>query len=114
MAKVIMLVMDDPHTLLSIKSALEIKNYVVLTATTQEECLDKLNGDKIDLILIEALFPRNKIITKVGNSANIRYLLTKNTLGVSEGLFSNVIAFSESPKGVKNFLKAVKRATRKW
>jgi len=114
MAKVIMLVMDDPHTLLSIKSALEIKNYVVLTATTQEECLDKLKDDGVNLILIEALFPRNKIITAVGDSPNIQYLLTKNTLGVSDGLFTNVIAFSESPSGVKNFLKAVKRATRKW
>jgi len=78
MAKTIMIVNDDSGSNVVLRAVLEEGGYVVLVARTQDEALLKM-GSEVDLILIEALSPREKILDAV-KDVGIAYLITKNTL----------------------------------
>ncbi|MBM3241764.1 response regulator [Candidatus Poribacteria bacterium] len=60
--KHILLIDDEPNTLLTIQFILEVANYKVTTATTGKEALDKIleatkSDDKIDLLVLDISMP---------------------------------------------------------
>jgi len=64
MSKKILVLDDDPHIRKAVKLLLEAEGFKVGTAGDWQECLEKLDKDKPDLILLDILMP-----TIVGISA---------------------------------------------
>lgn len=57
-AKKILVVDDEPHIVLLVKSRLEANNYKVITAQNGEEGLEKLISEKPDLIILDIMMPK--------------------------------------------------------
>lgn len=57
MKKRIMVVGNDPSTLMVIRATLESAKYEVVTAQSEEACLDLVEKEKPDLILLDTIFP---------------------------------------------------------
>lgn len=56
-APLILVVDDDPHTLLGTTRIIEKAGYRVIKATDGKECLEKTKSDKPDLILLDVVLP---------------------------------------------------------
>jgi DNA-binding response OmpR family regulator len=54
----ILLVDDDPDVRQAISDVLESRDYQVVTARDGEEALEKLKGEKPDLMILDLLMPR--------------------------------------------------------
>jgi len=57
MPKKIMIVDDEPDTADSVKMILEVKGYDVVSVQSGKECLDYIQKEKVDLILIDLMMP---------------------------------------------------------
>jgi DNA-binding response OmpR family regulator len=57
MNKKVMVVDDEPDIVRIVKIALELKNYSVIEACSGEECLEKLESEIPDLILLDIILP---------------------------------------------------------
>lgn len=53
----ILVVDDEPHIVMMIKSRLKANNYDVITANDGQECLKKLVSEKPDLLLLDIMMP---------------------------------------------------------
>jgi len=75
MGKKIMVVDDEPDLVNLMRIMLESGGYTVISAYTGEECLNKLDEEKVDLILLDIMMPEmsgwevfNRIKEKDGNN----------------------------------------------
>jgi len=57
MAKKIMVVDDEPGVQRAIRRVLEKEGYEIATASTGRECLDKLEKERFDLIILDIIMP---------------------------------------------------------
>jgi two-component system response regulator VicR len=57
MAKKIMVVDDEPGIQRSVKRVLEKEGYDIVTASSGRECLDKLEKEHVDLIILDIIMP---------------------------------------------------------
>ena len=57
MAKKILIIDDEPHTVKMVANRLASNNYKVITATDGAEGLDKAKKEQPDLILLDILMP---------------------------------------------------------
>lgn len=57
MSKKIMIVDDEPDILTSIGQILELSGYKVIKAADGKECLDKLNKEIPDLVILDIMMP---------------------------------------------------------
>jgi len=76
MKKNILIVDDEPDLRNLVKMALEEAGYHVVTAMDGDDCLEKLNGYKPDLILMDVMMPGTpvgKIVSQIKNT-KIAYL----------------------------------------
>jgi len=51
----ILIVDDDPDLTKALKATLENKNYIVITASSGSEGMDKINTDKPDLLILDVM-----------------------------------------------------------
>jgi DNA-binding response OmpR family regulator len=51
----ILIVDDDPDLTKALKATLESKNYIVITASSGSEGMDKINTDKPDLLILDVM-----------------------------------------------------------
>jgi CheY-like chemotaxis protein len=54
----ILVVDDEPHIVMLIKSRLIANNYEVITANDGQECLKKLVDEKPDLLILDIMMPK--------------------------------------------------------
>jgi len=54
----ILVVDDEPHIVMMIKSRLIANNYEVITANDGQECLQKLVSEKPDLLILDIMMPK--------------------------------------------------------
>src|SRR5512136_607325 len=54
----ILVVDDEPHIVMLIKSRLIANNYEVITANDGQECLKKLVSEKPDLLILDIMMPK--------------------------------------------------------
>ncbi|MFH1767612.1 MAG: response regulator [Candidatus Omnitrophota bacterium] len=57
MAKKILIVDDEKHIILLLKTRLERANYEVITAYNGKECIEKLVSERPDLIILDIMMP---------------------------------------------------------
>jgi len=55
--KKILVIDDEPHMVMMIKSRLEANNYEVISASNGKEGLEKIPQEKPDLIIVDVLMP---------------------------------------------------------
>lgn len=109
----ILILHKDPDTSESLKNILETNGYKAIIATSSQDFLKKANS-KIDLILIDGLMPKEKVL-KIAKEKKIKYLFfSSEYLNVDEeSLYKNVILTSSKSFDINNFLKKIKSILKK-
>ena len=108
--KTILIVDDHPDIVFTIELLLKKNNYNVLTALSAEECVKKLKTNKPNLILIDGLAAREKILDAAAKVRGLRiaYLITDEAEKENFKLYSNVAGFINEPSDIKKFLEKIK------
>lgn len=119
MPKKIMVVDDDLYIRKAVKMTLESEGYDVVTASSGEECLEKLKKEKADLVLTDVFMPGMsgirlcEIIRKDDKLKSLKIAFvtvatfSKMTEIGLEGL--NILDYIQKPFDNKDLVKRVKR-----
>ena len=101
--KKIMVVDNEPDIVELTKTLLELAGYEVISAYSGEECLEKLNSEKVDLILLDIMMPgmsgwdvfnrikQNKIDAKVVFMSVLEISENRKKTLMEEGLADYII-----------------------
>lgn len=99
----------NADTRFTIQTLLEKNGYKVTPIASFDEYIKKINN-RIDLVILDGLMPRDKII-EIAHEKNIKvaYLMTED-IPVSElKLYKNVIGSIEEPTDINLFLRRIKQ-----
>lgn len=112
--KTIMVVDDEPDILVTVKTVLESNGYNVVTAINGDDCLKKLPGKNVDLILMDIMMPGTPVKQVVGQISGVKiaYLsVVRTSEAEKEELLTtaNVVDFIQKPFDLENLLKRVKK-----
>ncbi len=113
--KTVMVVDDESDIRDTVKTILEKEGYKVLTAVSGEDCLNKLETEKPDLILMDIMMPgrpTREIVSEI-KGIKIAYL-TVVRVGEAEKedlIKGNIVDFIQKPFDLKDLLKRVKKLT---
>ena len=115
MAKLVMVVDDEPDIRATVKTVLEKNGYKVTTAVNGDDCLEKLKkGDKPDLILMDIMMPGTPVrdvIPKI-KGVKVAYLsVVRTSEAEKEDLMKskNIVDFIQKPFDVAELLKRVEK-----
>lgn len=114
MAKKIMLVHDKSDVCSTIKTLLEKNDYEVIIAYNAEECIKKLKNNKPDLILINGIMNRSRVLEVASKLTGVKiaYLIVDESEEENLKLYKNVIGFINEPRNINEFLKKIKELIR--
>ena len=110
----IMVVDDEADVRSTIKTVLEKKGYGVITASSGDDCLKKLEGgDKPNLILMDIMMPGTPVREVVPKIKGIKILYFSSVKMSDEEKkdlekVGNVVGFIQKPFDINEFLKKVK------
>lgn len=109
MRKTILLFNHNLDTCFTIKTLLERNGYDVVTVTTAENCLKKLDIFNPSLLLMESTLPREKVLKKAVKMKNLKiaYLIVDKSEMEYLKLYKNVIGFINEPTNIKNFIDKI-------
>jgi CheY-like chemotaxis protein len=107
----IMLFIGYPDTELAIKTLLESAGYKVYIVTSSQECIKNVTKFKPDLLLLDALKPRNDIIHVVSKLPKVKivYINSDDLDPDIEKLYGNLIGSFKSSFNNKEFLAKIKK-----
>ena len=113
MVKTVMVVDDDPDIRDSVGQILRKIGYDVINAVSGDDCLEKLQSEKPDLILMDIHMPGTPIRAVVRKITNIKIIyLTIVAMPDAEkmGLLEpkNVVGFISKPFNVNDLIRTVK------
>ena len=109
MVETIMVLHKDIDTRLCIKILLEKNGYKVIEVISYTDFLSKIGKQKLDLILIDGLMPRKKIIEKASKfEVKVAYFNSDRLDGKELKLFKNVVGSIDEPRNIKLFLQKIK------
>lgn len=117
MTKTIMVVDDEADVRSSIKTVLEKQGYEVITASSGDDCLKKLEaGDKPGLILMDIMMPGTAVKDVVSKIKGIKILYFSSVKISDEEKIDlegagNVVGFMQKPFDVNEFVRKVKSLT---
>ena len=112
MQKRIMIVDDEPDIRDSIKTILETNGYIVATAIDGDDCLEKINKVKPDLILLDIMMPGTPVEEVIKKISDIK-IAFMSVVRISEarkkGLFiqENIVDFLQKPFNVSDLVNRV-------
>lgn len=117
MAKKIMVVDDDSTTVMVVKAILSIHGFEVTTATSGQECLDRVNNEKPDLILLDIMMPkmdgwqvlRKLKKNKVTDKTPVLMLTVKEDVGEAPELRDVVSDYITKPFSKTDLIGRVKK-----
>lgn len=110
--KTILVVDDEPDVRESVKMILERRGYRVITAVDGDDCLDRLNEESPDLILLDIMMPGTPVTDVVKKIKGIK-IVFMSVVRISEarkkGLCEqdNVIDFIQKPFDVGDLIGRV-------
>jgi two-component system response regulator VicR len=110
--KTILIVDDDPDVIDSLKRILRVNEYKVFTASNGEECLEKVNEFKPDLVLLDIMMPGMPIdeVVKQIRDTKIAFIsIVRVSDAQRRGLCSqeNVVGFFQKPFDVSDLVEKV-------
>ena len=114
MSKIIMVVDDEPDRLELVKAILGKEEYIIITASSGEDCLKKLKtGKKPDLILMDIIMPGTPVKEVVSKIKGIK-IAYFTSAGMSDEekeklKTDNVVDFIEKSVDTKELVKRVKK-----
>jgi CheY-like chemotaxis protein len=115
MVKKILIVDDEPDIRNTVKTVLEKNGYKVITASSADDCLKKVNsGEKPDLILMDIMMPGTpvrEVIPKLGK-IKVAYLsVVRTSEAEKEDLMKskNIVDFIQKPFDINELIKRVKK-----
>ncbi len=114
MTKTIMVVDDEKDVRDTVRTVLEKNKYKVITAVNGDDCLKKLEKQKVDLILMDIMMPGTPvkdIITKIKDTKIIYLTVVLVSEAEREDLLNqkNVAGFIQKPYNIDHLLSAVKK-----
>jgi DNA-binding response OmpR family regulator len=107
----IMLFIDYVDTELAIRTLLESVGYKVYIVTSSQECIKNVAKFKPDLLLLDALKPRDDIIRVVSKLPKVKmvYINSEDLDLRIEKLYGNIIGSVKSTFNNKEFLAKIKK-----
>ncbi|MBD3309625.1 response regulator [Candidatus Woesearchaeota archaeon] len=116
MAKTIMVVDDEPDILQSVETVLKKEGYEVVTAKNGDQCLEKLEKEKPDLILLDIMMPGTpvkEVIKKIKDTKIAFLTAVKTSDAEKEELMENknIVDFIEKPFDLEELVKKVRKLT---
>jgi two-component system chemotaxis response regulator CheY len=114
MKKNIMIVDDEADIRSTIKTVLEKQGYGVITASSGDDCLKKLEGgDKPELILMDIMMPGTpvkEIIPKIQGTKILYFSSVKMSDEEKKDLekVGNVVGFMQKPFDINDFIERIK------
>jgi len=124
----IMVVDNDRSTVETIKTALELEGYDIITAFGGQECLDKLKKEAVDLILLDIMMPEIdgiQVLRRMNEDEKLKKIPTilMSALSIQSDAFqrskeyvmhyANLKDEIEKPFDIVNFLARIKKALEK-
>ncbi len=112
MPKTILVVDDEPDIRDSVKMILETNGYIVVTAEDGDDCLNKLNDIKPDLILLDIMMPGTPVSEVVKKITDIK-IAFMSVVRISDarkrGLCEqeNIVDFFQKPFNVTDLIDRV-------
>jgi len=102
MTKTIMVVDDEPDVRLTIKKVLEKNKYKVIEASNGDDCLEKLQKIKPDLILMDIMMPGTELMEIIPKIKDIKILylsVVKEVEATKAGLLNqeNIVGYFQKP-----------------
>ncbi len=112
--KTIMVVDDEPDNIATVRTILEQNKYKVIAASNGDDCLKKLNKQKVDLVLLDVMMPGTPagLVAQEIKDTKIAYLTVVRTSDAEkENLMKagNVVDFIQKPFDIDDFLGRVKK-----
>jgi len=111
--RTIMIVDDEKDIRDSVKTLLESKGYKVITAVDGSDCLKKLEGTKVDLVLMDIIMPGipvKEVIPKIKTKVIYVSVVGTSEAEKSELLSSNnVVDYIQKPFDAKLLVKRIKK-----
>jgi DNA-binding response OmpR family regulator len=105
--KKIMLMHKDLDLKASIKTLLEKNGYEVIEISSSEDFFKKIKTEKVDLILIDGLMPREKILNEIkGRKIKVAYFSSEDSDETE--LYKNVLGPIGESFDIDKFLKKIK------
>jgi CheY-like chemotaxis protein len=107
----IMLFLDYPDTELAIQTLLESAGYKVYIVTSSQDCIKNVAQFKPDLLVLDALKPRDDIIRVVSKLPKVKmiYINSEDLDPQIEKLYGNIIGSVKSTFDNKGFLAKIKK-----
>lgn len=112
MPKKILVVDDEPDIRQSVKMILELNGYEVETATNGDECLQKIQQETPDLILLDIMMPGTPVTEIIKHITNIK-IAFMSVVRISDarkkGLCTqdNIVDFFQKPFNVNDLIERV-------
>jgi len=112
MPKKILVVDDEPDIRQSVKMILEINGYEVETATNGDECLQKIQQEKPDLILLDIMMPGTPVTEIIKQITDVK-IAFMSVVRISDarkkGLCTqdNIVDFFQKPFNVNDLIERV-------
>jgi DNA-binding response OmpR family regulator len=116
MPKKILVVDDEPDIRQSVKMILEINGYVVETAINGDECLQKIEKDRPDLILLDIMMPGTPVTEVIKKIKDIK-IAFMSVVRISDarkkGLCTqdNIVDFFQKPFNVNELIERIELIT---
>lgn len=114
MKKTVMVVDDERDVRESVKTVLEKEGYKVVAAVDGDDCLQKLQKQKVDLVLLDIMMPGTHVkeVVKKIRGPKIAYLsVVRVSEAEKEDLFktNKISDFIEKPFNIKDLIFRVKK-----
>lgn len=116
----ILVVDDDKNTRILLKAVLEAERYTVFTAENGEEALRVMEGEHIDLVVLDIMMPKMDGLTVLrrireeGNTLPVLLLTAKSEIDDRvEGLDSGADDYLTKPFAAKELLARIRAMTRR-
>ncbi|MBD3313143.1 response regulator [Candidatus Woesearchaeota archaeon] len=111
--KKIMVVDDEPDNRQTVKTVLEKEGYEVVTANSGDDCLEKLEKENPDLILMDIMMPGTPVrdVVEKIKDTKIAYLsVVRTSEAEKEDLLGqgNVVGFIQKPFDIDELASKVK------
>ena len=119
----IMVVDDEPHIVKSVKTILETMGYEVIGAESGDECMEKLEKEGVDLILMDFFMPGmdgRMVIEKIRENPDLKdtkiaFLTSAAFRGRGMGILEelNIVDYITKPIEIDDFISRMKKIIEK-
>jgi len=110
--KTIMVVDDDADIRESIQMILKVNGYRVITAVDADDCINKLELEKPDLILLDIMMPGRPVLDVVKKVSDIKIVfmsIVRESDAKSKGLCEkeNIVDFLQKPFNLNDLVQKI-------